>query len=156
MFYLIFASLSRSSLQLGHDWETTHFCIKLHYQFHLNCSGESIIQEWTRKIGEKISHNFWIEAYVCEATNKTYGILKTCLNLCFQWWLKSSLDIVTNLAPLRSWHWKLSFAGVLINVKLLFLFMVKVVAFRRNGFSQNVIIEKFTLKTFEKALSAGL
>ena len=53
VFYLIFASLFRSSLKLGHDWEMTHFCIKLHYQFHLKCSGESIVQEWTRKIGEK-------------------------------------------------------------------------------------------------------
>ena len=53
VFYLIFASLSRSSLKLGHDWEMTHFCLKLHYQFHLKCLGESIVQEWTRKIGEK-------------------------------------------------------------------------------------------------------
>ena len=53
VFYFICASLSRSSLKLGHDWEMTLFCIKLHYQFHLQRSGESIIQEWTRKIGEK-------------------------------------------------------------------------------------------------------
>ena len=71
VFYLIFASLSRSSLKLGHDWEMTHFCIKLHYQFHLKCSGESIVQEWTRRIGEKMRYNFWIEAYVLAATIDT-------------------------------------------------------------------------------------
>ena len=53
VFYLIFASLSRSSLKLGHDWEMTHFFLKMHYQFHLKCLGESTVQEWTRKIGEK-------------------------------------------------------------------------------------------------------
>ena len=53
VFYLIFASLSRSSLKLRHDWEMTHFCIKLHYQFHLKCSEGSIVLEWKRKIGEK-------------------------------------------------------------------------------------------------------
>ena len=53
VFYLIFASFSRSSLKLGHDWEMTHSSVKLHYQFHLKCSGESIVQEWTRRIGEK-------------------------------------------------------------------------------------------------------
>ena len=45
VFYLTFASLSHSPLKLGRDLEMTHFCIKLHYQFHLNCSGESIVQE---------------------------------------------------------------------------------------------------------------
>ena len=53
VFYLIFASLSRSSLKLGHDWEMTHFCIEGYYKFYLKCSGESIVQEWTREIGEK-------------------------------------------------------------------------------------------------------
>ena len=57
VFYLIFASLSRSSLKLGHDWEVTHFCLKLHYQFHSKCSGEPIVQQWTRKIGEKNENN---------------------------------------------------------------------------------------------------
>ena len=71
VFYLIFASFSRSSLKLGHDWEMTHFCVKLHYQFHLKCSGESIVQEWTRRIGEKMRYNFWIEAYVLAATIDT-------------------------------------------------------------------------------------
>ena len=71
-------------------------------------------------------YNFWIEAYVHEATNKTEGILKTCLNLCLQWWLKPRLDVVTNLTPLRYWQWKFSFAGVLINAKLLFLNMLQV------------------------------
>ena len=53
VFYLIFASLSRSSLELGPDWEVTHFCLKLHYHLHLKCSGEYIVQQWTRKIGDK-------------------------------------------------------------------------------------------------------
>ena len=52
-FYLIFASLSRSSLDVGHDWETTHFCLKLRYQFHLKCSGKSIVQQWIREIREE-------------------------------------------------------------------------------------------------------
>ena len=52
-FYLIFASLSHSSLKVGHDWEMTHFCLKWYCQFHLKCSGESIVQQLTRKIGEK-------------------------------------------------------------------------------------------------------
>ena len=53
VFYLIFASLCRSSLKLGHDREMTHFILKLHYQLDLKCLGESIVQERTRKIGEK-------------------------------------------------------------------------------------------------------
>ena len=53
-FYLIFASLSRSSLKVGHDWEIVwHDFFKNFIQFHLKCSRVSIAQQWTRKIGEK-------------------------------------------------------------------------------------------------------
>ena len=49
-----------------------------------------------------MGYSFDIEAYVHEATNKTHSILETHLNLCSQRWLKLSLDVVTNLIPLRS------------------------------------------------------
>ena len=65
-FYLIFASLCRSSLKVGHDWEMTHFCLKLHYHFPLKCSRKSIVQQWTGEIWEKK----WDIPYVHEATNK--------------------------------------------------------------------------------------
>ena len=48
--------------------------------------------------------------------------------------LKQSLDVVTNLTPLRSWHWKFSFAGALINFELLFLNMPQGVEFWIYGF----------------------
>ena len=53
------------------------------------------------RLVKKMRYSFYIEAYVHEATNTTKGILETCLNLCSQKCLQSSLDVVTNLTPLR-------------------------------------------------------
>ena len=50
---------------------------------------------------------------------------KSCLNLCSRRWLKPSLNLVSNLTPLRFWQLKTLFPEGRINFKRLFLKIFK-------------------------------
>ena len=77
---------------------------------------------------------------------------KPCLNLCSRKWLKPSLDLVSNLTPLRLWQLKTLLPEGRINFKRLFLKIFKLSElriFRSNLFDSMIAEGK---KEFRKRL----
>ena len=72
-FYLIFVSLSRSSLKVGHDWEIVghDFFKNCTISFIQNAQESPSLNNEQGRLGKKMRYSFWIEAYVNKATNKT-------------------------------------------------------------------------------------
>ena len=83
--------------------------------------------------------------------NRFKGSWKLCLNLCSSKWLKPSHSLVINLIPLGLWQLKRLLADGLINFRILFLKILKLLAFLmlRSSLFHSIIVdvkEEFFIK----------
>ena len=108
---------------------------------------------WTKEVGGLENWTMFIDA-ICVSSLGKYR--KPCLKLCSRRWLKPSLNLVSNLTPLRLWQLKTLLPEGRLNFKRLFLKIFKLSELRifRSNLSHSVIAEG--KKEFRKMISFTL
>ena len=104
---------------------------------------------WTKEVGGLENWTMFIDA-ICVSSLGKYR--KPCLKLCSRRWLKPSLNLVSNLTPLRLWQLKTLLPEGRLNFKRLFLKIFKLSElriFRSNLFDSMIAEGK---KEFRKRL----